>query len=530
MSAWTGTTPLTQFALRRERLKTLIWVLAISGLTAATVSTLISVYGSESDNQARAAVARTPVGVIFGGPGYGLDDYTLGPTVISELLTTLLIAVAIMSVLQVTRHTRADEESGRLELLRANPIGPQAHPTAALLTCAVANLLIGIGVGVALASYELAAADSFAVGLGVALTGISAGAVALVCAQVCEHARSANGLAALILALLFLARVIGDMAEVGGTPLSWTSPFAWVHQTRAFVDLRWLPLVWYLVFIAAFLALAYVLAARRDVGSGLISARAGRAKASSLLSGTFALDLRLQRGSIIAWAIGVFAVGATFGSLADQINDLVADNPEAAAIIGTDGSQLTEAYFATSTIYALIGASAFAIISVGRMRTEEQAGRAELIASTALSRYRWMLTALAVSVLAVVILIAAGGLGLGVTAAATLDDWSLLTELFVASFAQLPIALLIVALASLIFGWIPRLMALVWAWFSYGAVATMLGPLLNLPQWAIDLSPFEILSRPPAESLDAVAFAAVLVTAVAAAAAGLVGFRRRDIG
>ena len=65
-------------------------------------------------------------------------------------------------------------------------------------------------------------------------------------------------------------------------------------------------------------------------------------------------------------------------------------------------------------------------------------------------------------------------------------------------------------------------------------VVGWLGGLLELPEWAADLSPFTHTSRrcPPSPAVDLALgpVLAMLALAVAALAAGWVGFRRRDIG
>src|SRR5690625_7401570 len=68
--------------------------------------------------------------------------------VANELMLYVLIAVAIMSVLMMVRLTRAEEEAGRLELIRSLPTGRLAPPTAGLLIVATANLLVGLAVTV----------------------------------------------------------------------------------------------------------------------------------------------------------------------------------------------------------------------------------------------------------------------------------------------------------------------------------------------------------------------------------------------
>ena len=117
-----------------------------------------------------------------------------------------------------------------------------------------------IALGAAVASGMLigggGTSDSLALGLATALTGLVFGAVTAVTAQLTEHAGTASGTALGILALAFMVRGIGDVIERDGSWLSWFSPLAWAQQTRAFVDLRWWPLLVSLAAVAVPWALA----------------------------------------------------------------------------------------------------------------------------------------------------------------------------------------------------------------------------------------------------------------------------------
>ena len=56
---------------------------------------------------------------MMSGPGYGLDDYTLGAMITNEMVLWLAVPAAMMSIFLVVRHTRAEEETGRAELVRS---------------------------------------------------------------------------------------------------------------------------------------------------------------------------------------------------------------------------------------------------------------------------------------------------------------------------------------------------------------------------------------------------------------------------
>ncbi|MDT0331277.1 ABC transporter permease [Nocardiopsis lambiniae] len=529
MSALTGTGTLTRFILRRDRVRLSVWTLSLVGVTAMTVPTLDETFSTPAQRQARAALMETPTGVVFGGPGYGLDDYTLGPMMVNEMTMSLLIALAVMSILHVIRHTRAEEESGRAELLRAGVLGSGAQMTAALVTIASINLLIGGLTGAVMAGYGLETVDSLVYGLGLGLAGLTFGAITAVCAQLTEHGRAASGLAFLAVGVLFMARVVGDLAEEGGNALSWASPFAWVQQTRIFDDPRWWPMALYPLAIVLLFGVAYALAGRRDLGAGLIPGRPGPAAAGPLLNGVLALHLRQQRGAIIAWSVAVFLFAVSFGTLATEVEGMLEQNPDIVALLGDASADATAGFLSVMSGYVIMAAGAYAALSVLRARSEETAGRAEVVLATAVGRIRWYGAALAVSVLSATLIVVLGGLGIGVGAFAVTDDSSWIGTMLEAVLSQLPMALAFGALAALVVGVAPRLTSLVWVWLGYSVFATMLGALLGMPDWALELSAFGILPRPPLDDFDVVPVAIASAAVVAAFAGALAGFRRRDL-
>ncbi|GAA1083798.1 ABC transporter permease [Nocardiopsis metallicus] len=529
MSAFTGTGTLTRFILRRDRIRLSVWTLALAGITAATIPMLDEMFTTEEERQGRAALMDTPTGIVFGGPRYGLEDYTLGPMMANEMTMTLLIAMAVMSILHVIRHTRAEEESGRAELLRANVMGSGAPMAAALLTVTAVNLLIGGVIALALAGFDLAVADSLAYGLGLALAGITFGAIAAVCAQVSEYGRGASGLAFLAVGVLFMLRVVGDMAEPGGNLLSWLSPFAWVQQAQPFHDLRWAPLALYGLAIVALTATAHVLSGRRDLGAGLVAARPGPAEAGRLLRGVTTLQLHQQRGSIIAWTLAVLLFAVSFGTLATEVEGMFESNPDLQAVFGTDVDDVIGGFLSFVTSYTIMGAAAFGALSVLRLRSEENSGRTELVLSTAAGRVAWIGSALAVAAVSTLFVVLAGGLGMGLGAAAVLEDGAWVGRLLQAVLAQLPAALVFGALAGLLLGTAPRLTGLLWLWFGYSILATVMGGLLEFPDWMMGLSAFEILPRLPVEDFEPLHYVLYSGAVLLAGALSLVGFRNRDL-
>ncbi len=524
-----GTGVLLRFALRLDRRRLIIWVLSVGLITVYSATALAKVYPTAADRQARAAVMENPAGILLSGPGYGTANYTLGAMIANELAFSVIIAVAIMSIQLVVRHTRAEEENGQAELVRAGAVGRRAALTAALGVAALANAAVVLVVAVGLAGSGLAAVDSFALAFGIGLTGLAFGAVAAVTAQLTEHARAATGLALAGLAVAAVVRGVGDILETGGSALSWFSPIAWAQQTRAFVDLRWWPLLLTVAVTGLLVVAAYRLVGRRDVGAGLLPPRRGPAEASALLTGPVGLTLRLQRASVWAWAVALFLLGAVFGSLADAVVDMVSGNAQLAAVLAASGQNITDSFFAAAAVYVALGAAAFAVGSVLRVHGEESAGRAEVLLATALDRRRYLGGTLAVTCAAVLVLLLSGGLGAGLTAAVVRGDASLVGQQLGAQLVHLPAVLVFAGLAVALVGWAPRLAALSWVLVGWAVFAGFFGALLSLPDWALKLSPLGWVPQFPAEPVDVAPLAGLTVVAVVLIVLGLVGYRRRDV-
>jgi ABC-2 type transport system permease protein len=178
--SFTGTRQLLWLVLRRDRFRAGMWMLGLVGLMAVSASSVVALYRTPEQLESYARTVRGNSALtIQAGPGYGLDDPTVGAVVMNETGLWLFIAVAVMSVFMVVRHTRTEEETGRAELVRAAPVGRHAALAAALLGTLIANVVIAIGNVVALLLAGLPAVGSVAfgasmVGVGVVFGGAGA--------------------------------------------------------------------------------------------------------------------------------------------------------------------------------------------------------------------------------------------------------------------------------------------------------------------------------------------------------------------
>jgi ABC-2 type transport system permease protein len=497
---------------------------------ASTGSATVGVYPTEASRVA-AANGFNATGALVAFYGRVYDPASLGAIVVWKLVALGAALVAVLAAITVVRHTRAEEETGRLELLGATVVGRYAGLSAALLVAVGSNVLIGVLAALGLIGSGLPAGGSFAFGLCWAGAGIAFAATAAVTAQLTESTRAATGLAMAVLGLAYLLRAAGDAAGATGPGwLHWLSPIGWAQQIRPFAGDRWWAGGLPLLYAAAVVPVAYVLVAHRDLGAGLLAARSGPAAAGRWLRGPTALAWRLSRGTLAAWAGGFLLAGALFGSLASNLNGLV-DSPNARDLITKLGGAkgLSDAFLATELGFVGVVASAFAVQAVLRLRAEETGLRAEPVLATAVGRVRWVTGQLSVALGGSALLLAIAGLAAGAVHAVATHDAGQFGRVLVAALVQVPATWVVAGIAVAAFGLAPRAVTAGWAALVAFLLLGELGPLLRLPQPLMDLSPYGHTPRLPGAPLAAAPLLWLLAVAAVLLVAGLAGFRRRDL-
>jgi ABC-2 type transport system permease protein len=519
-----GAGTLLRLAVRRDRIAIPAWTIGIAGEVVLATSSIRSLYPTAADRARFASgLGDQPALVAIRGPARALE--TLGGEAAWQVGWFAMLLAGLMSVLLVVRHTRADEETGRTELVLAGVTARPAPLGAAVALVAAANALVAATVTLGLVALGLPAAGSVALGASIGAVGLVFAAVAAVTAQLTESARAARGLGVAAIGLAYVLRAIGD---VGDGTLSWLSPIGWAQAARPYAGERWWPLGLALACAAVLLAVALRLLARRDLGAGLIPSRAGPPGGSPALARPLGLALRLQRGALAGWGAGVILIGIAYGSLGQNVRELLDTSSQVEELLSRPGAGVVDSYFATACLVIALLGTGFAIQATLRLRGEETAGRAEPVLATALSRPRWAASVLAVALggTTVVLALAGGGAGLAYgLRGAGLDE---VPRLAGAALVQAPAAWVLGGFALALFGLAPRAAAAAWAPLVYCFTTAMLGPLLGLPGWMEDLSPYAHVPALPADDLAAGPLLVITAIAAALVALGLAGYRRRD--
>jgi ABC-2 type transport system permease protein len=525
--ALAGTGTLLGFALRRDRMRLPVWVAAGAALVAQQSAGSQTFYDTPAALAAyRASVGSNPATIALSGPPVGLD--TVAGAIAFEISFSVVLVAALMAMFTTVRHTRADEEAGRTELIRAARVGRHAPLAAAVLLAGLACVATAVAIGATATATGLPAHGSFLLGASVGAAGLVFTGVTAVAVQVSGSTRATYGLVMAVFGVAFAVRAVGD---IEGNGLSWASPIGWAQATHPYSDDRWAPLLLCLAATAALTLGAVALLDHRDLGAGMLPTRPGAATAPRSLLSPLGLAWRLQRGAVVGWTAGLVLLGALYGGLGDSVETLLADNPDAQTFFpDASTAGLVEAYLATTLLVCALLTGAFGVASALRARGEEAAGRVEPVLATATSRAAWLGSHGTVALAGSAVVLAAAGAAMGVVRALTSGEAADVPRLLGGALAHLPAVWVLTGLALALTGLAPRAAApAAWAVFAAVAVVTFFARPLDWPAWVSDLSPLSWTPTAPVETWTA--GPAVVLVAVAAVllAAGFGGFRRRDL-
>ena len=527
MTSLTGTVALTRFILRRDRVRILIWMVALVVLAALTTVGIEGLFPTQAAlDQTAAATEHNAALIAFNGAPQGLNS--VGGQVAFQFGAMGMVLVALMSIFMIGRLTRGEEEAGRLEVVRSLPVGIHANTLAAALTVAAMDLIVGGFTAAVLIAQGLPGAGSVTFGVSLVFIGLFFGGVALLVAQVTDSTRLVYGAAGALLGAAYVLRAIGD---IGDGTASWFSPIGVAQKARPFADERLWPLLLLVAVTVLLVVAATALTVRRDLGAGLVAARPGPPAAAPILGNPLGLAFRLQRGSLLGWGAGILVIGIAYGWIGPTVDSFIGQNKAIAEMLAPGGGgSLTDSYFASSFRLMALIATGFAIGSSMRVRSEETSMRADLVLATPVSRRRFAASHIAVACAGSVALLAVAGLATGLTYGVAGGGMQSVPRLLVAALVYTPAMWIMVGLAIALDGLVPRLVGVSWAILVACIVEGFLGAVLGLPHWLSDLSPFERVPQLPAANLTLLPLVVMSAVAAGLTLIGLTGLRRRDIG
>jgi ABC-2 type transport system permease protein len=520
-------------AFHQIRIGAMAWALVFGLTVASTASTYASTYPTpELRQQAAAAVAGDRGLAILVGPVNDID--TVGGYTFYKVFVMLTTIGAVWALLATTRLLRGEEDAGRWQLMLAGATRP-ARATAATLTALLgAVLLVFVGTGLLTVLVGRDPDVAFTIGpsvlyaLAIAIVPAVFVGVGAVASQLAGTRRQATAIAMATFGISFALRMIADAGPATAW-MRWTTPFGWSELIRPLTEDNGWPLVPAIATTVVLVVVAVGLAARRDVGAGLLPTDDVSAVRPFGLGSATGLAARLEVPVLAGWFAGVVACGLFFGVIAQvttgNIPDSLSENLDKFVAQGGFADQFFAVGFVfVATLLALVPASQAAAAC-----DEEVSGRLIQVLTRPTSRASWFLGRLALTAATVVLAAVASGAAMWLGAASQGVDIEL-GSLLVAAVNGIPIALVALGLGAVALAVAPRAAsivvyaAVIWSLVVYifGSLFTVLDPLETT-------SLFHYLSAAPAEAVDVATLAATTAVAIALGAVATLLFTRRDL-
>ena len=183
MSPVRGVRPLVRLIVDHDRLRLLAWVTGLGGLVLATAISTHRLHPTQADLDAAAAGFRdNPAAIAFNGPDLAID--TVGGQTVFQMSVLALGLVGLMNILLVSRLTRGEEASGRLEPVRALPVSRHAPMAAALAVVTLTDAVIGAVAAALLTQQRLPLTGSLTFGASLTAFGLAFAGITAVSAEV----------------------------------------------------------------------------------------------------------------------------------------------------------------------------------------------------------------------------------------------------------------------------------------------------------------------------------------------------------
>ena len=521
---------LSRFIIRRDRVRIPIWLFSITFITILVANAFTNLYTNDQEREAIAETMKNPAMSAMVGQGYGLDNYTTGAMMAHQMLLFTGLAVAIMSILLVTRHTRADEEDGRIEMIRSLPTGRLSNLHATVLIMSATNILLALLIGFSLYALQIDSMDlqgSLLYGTALGVTGIFFTAITALFAQLSESSRGTIGLSFTVLGIAYLIRAIGD---AGNEMISWFSPLGWVLGTEVYVNNYWWPIFLTLSVAILLIFLAFYLNAIRDLESGFIPATPGRKHASIFLQSPLGLTFRIQRTSTIAWMIGMVLLGASYGSVLGDLESFFGENEMMQELLTTaKGFSLTEQFIPMLMMIMAMLSTVPALMTILKLKSEERKNRTEHLLSRAVSRTQLIGGYFFIAIIMSFIMVSLAAIGLWSAGSTVMDDPISFSTIYQAAIVYVPAIWVMIAITLFLIGLRPSLTGLIWLYLGYSFFVTYLGGILDLPDWLGNLSPYGHISQLPIEDMNYISAAMLTIVAIIFSIIGFSAYRKRDI-
>jgi ABC-2 type transport system permease protein len=522
---------------RRQMRGGLLWGLVFSFFIYVTVVGYTKVYNTPQERaQLFSSLSSNPAMKTILGEPHHLS--TIGGYIDWRILNILVVLGAVWGLLAATKLLRGEASAGRWELFLAGQTTQRRAMANGLLGLAAGFLLLFVltAVGTALTVMAPAVGFSFRQSLLFSVTATAGAAsffaVGALTSQIMPVRGRAAGLAAGVLGASFVLHALAVIAPSVHW-LLYTNPLGWCEAVRPFSDSQawWLlPLGGWTVIL---LGLAVYISGRGDMSHSVLADKDSSEPRTGLLRSPLAIALRLTRASTLGWLIATAAIGLCYGSVAKAAGQAFGNIAAVQKLGDSLTHQAQQAGIQTFAGVIFMIASVlfmmYVATAMGNVRETESQGYLDNLLVRLVGRRQWLwgrvllVAATAAAMMALFV-------GTFLLAAATQHVGLQVNKMLLAGINSLAPLVLLLGISVCTFGLRPRITTTV----AYATVAgsfllQMVGSVLNLNHWVLDISILRHITLAPAVDPNWTAVGVYLVLGLALAAVGVSAFNRRDI-
>ncbi|MCL2080605.1 MAG: hypothetical protein FWH16_00750 [Oscillospiraceae bacterium] len=525
---------LCKLIFRRDRLRLPVWFAVIASLIIGFGAALPNMFDTPEGRETILIMMENPAMIAMMGPIYlsAGGAFSLGAMYSLFMLVWSAIGMAFMNIFLVVRHTRQDEELGRIEVVRSLPTGRLANLSATLTAAVIVNaafaLLLGLGLGL-VGAEDMTFSGAMLFGAAMGAVGLVFAAVTAIFCQISANPRTASAFSFLFLGAVYMLRAAGDMR--GNEALACLSPFGLISRTKTYIDNEWWPIFVLLGASVVFSAAAFRLCAARDMGEGLIAARPGRRDAKPYLKSPGGLAWRMLKTSFIVWVILMPVLSMSYGSIMGDIDQFIQSADFLIQFTGGDPLRMIGFLIVLMSICSTIPVLMF----MTKARAQESRGYAEHVLARAASRHSQLRGYFLFALLASVLMPFLNCFGFWAASLAVMDTPFAFSEIFNACMVYSPAMMFMLGMTVLLIGYFPKRTNLAYIYLGYAFFSLYLGGLMDLPEWLAKLSPFghvPVLPLPVGAEIETGQIVALILMPVLGAAMtvlGFIGHKNRDM-
>lgn len=522
--------------IKRDWFKLVFWILGMLAFAASGAGKMEVASNPATASTLYTMFVKNPamVGLFGPTPINNPTNYSLGP-IFGQTMTLITgLTFAIISIIYVVNRSRKEEDDGITELFRSYSIGKLANTTALVMELLLLHLIMAVLLALSIEAQNVAGLNhlesNFLFAFTTSAQGFLWGMFALLFGQIFSEASTTKGMTFGLLGLLYIVRMLTDVTNLS---IGWFNPLSWSYLAFPYVKghENWLAV--FLTFLLAFLLLgiSYILELKRDVGVGYLPERKARLHGKKGHFGFPGLVLNLEKKMIIGWLLASFVLGLVYGSMFGQMDQFISSNKTVKELfVGneTAASAIRGNFMVTLFSILSILIAAFGVILLTKMVSEERKNRLEALYALPLSRLKVYSTYLLIAILSVILAQFLALFGIFIEQLGNKNALSFL-EIMKSGMIWLVAVIFVLAILSLLLGFVPRLAELIWVYLAFLLFMTYLGKLLSLPKWLENLSIYNYIPKLPVEKMNLPTVLFILILSVLLILLGFEAYRRRDL-